>query len=210
MYQIQVHPIFRYSRYILCIGFIIAFMSYLVPPFAIYLIIAGTVMFLIGFGAQLYMNRLMRQYRIKTSLGIDFLFPEIDSWIVAVEFVDMPKEPIPTEAELAEAEIAELIQMMQTSKRKRNNAASQLASAGPKVIPYVSQLLKENDPDLRAKASAILRNIGPRGSEALPVLIDYINDLEPVVQGQVICALARIGPPALDATPLLVKQLKNE
>ncbi|MFX1319405.1 MAG: HEAT repeat domain-containing protein [Promethearchaeota archaeon] len=210
MYQMQVHPILRYSRYILCIGFIIAFMSYLVPPYAIYLIIAGTVMFLIGFGAQLYMNRLMRQYRIKTSLGIDFLFPEVDSWIVAVDFVAMPKEPIPTEAELAEAEIAELIQTMQTSKRKRNNAASQLASAGPKVIPYVSQLLKETDPDLRAKGAAILRNLGSRGAEALPVLRDYVNDLEPVVQGQVICTLARIGSPALEATPSLVEQLKSE
>jgi HEAT repeat protein len=150
------------------------------------------------------------KYRIQTSLGIDFLFPEVDSWIVSVDFIAMPEEPIPTEADFAEAEIAELILLMQTKKRKRNDAANQLASGGPKVIPYVTQLFSEADPDLRAKAAAILRHIGPRAAEVTNTLIEYINDPEPVVQAQVICALARIGPPAEKTISVLEKQLANE
>jgi HEAT repeat protein len=150
------------------------------------------------------------RYRVQTSLGIDFLFPEVDSWIVSVDFIAMPEEPIPTEADFAEAEIAELIQLMQTKKRKRNDAANQLASGGPKVIPYVIKLFSKEDADLRAKAAAILRHMGPRAAEVTDTLMEYINDPEPAVQGQVICALARIGPPAENAIPVLEKQLTNE
>jgi HEAT repeat protein len=210
MYHPEISPILKYSRYIVCIGLLIAFIAYLVPAYAFYIIIAGTVVFLIGFISQIYLYRIMNKYKIKTSLGIDFLFPEIDNWLVAVDFIAMPKEPIPTEADLAEAEIAELITIMKTKKRKRNDAANQLASGGPKVIPYVSQLLSEEDPDIRAKAAAILRHLGTRAADAVPILTDFIKDSEPIVQGQVICALARIGHPALQTIPSLVEQLTHE
>jgi HEAT repeat protein len=176
----------------------------------IYIIGAGAVLVAIGCIGQVYLQRMIGRHRIQTSLGIDFLFPEVDSWIVSVDFIAMPEEPIPTEADFAEAEIADLIQLMKTKKRKRNDAANQLASGGPKVIPYVTQLFSEEDTDLRAKAAAILRHMGPRAAEVTDTLIEYINDPEPVVQGQVICALARIGPPAEKAIPALEKHLTNE
>jgi HEAT repeat protein len=210
MYQPKIHPILRFSRYILCVGFIIAFMAYLVPQFALYILIAGTAIFIFGFVMQIYMYRISAKYRVKTSLGIDFLFPEIDHWIVAVDYIAIPDEPIPTEAELAEAEIADLIQTIQLRKRKSKDAANQLAVGGPKVVPYVSQLFSEEHPDSRFKAAAILRHIGTRAVEAVPTLIDGINDADPGVRAQVICALARIGPKASDAIPDLVKQLSHE
>lgn len=210
MYQPKVHPALRYSRYILCIGFMIAFMAYLVPQYALYILIAGTSIFIVGFVLQVYLYRFSSKYRVKTSLGIDFLFPDIDHWIVAVNYIAMPDEPIPTEAELAEAEIAELIQTIQLRKRKSKDAANQLAIGGPKVVPYVSQLFSEEHPDPRFKAAAILRHIGSRAVEAVPTLIDGLNDADPGVRAQVICALARIGPKAYDAIPALVDQLSHE
>lgn len=210
MYQPEVSPILRYSRYILCVGFFIAFSATLLPAYFLYIIVAGTALVAIGCIGQIYLQRLIGRYRVQTSLGIDFLFPEVDSWLVSVDFIAMPEEPIPTEADFAEAEIAELIQIMQTKKRKRTDAANQLASGGPKVIPYVIQLFSETDPDLRAKAAAILRHMGSRAAEVTGTLIDNISDSEPAVQGQVICALARIGPPAEKAIPALEKQLTNE
>ncbi len=210
MYQPEISPFLKYSRYILCIGFIIAFTAYLVPAYAIYVIIAGTGVFLFGFIGQLYLSRSMRKYKIKTSLGIDFLFPEIDSWLVAVDFIAMPKEPIPTEADLTDEEINDMIIVIKSKKRKRNQVANQLASGGQKVLPAVTELLTSEDPDLRAKAAAIIRHLGSRAKEAIPTLINYIGDEEPVVQGQVICALARIGPPALDASQKIANQLQHE
>jgi HEAT repeat protein len=188
----------------------IAFMAYLVPQYALYILIAGTAIFIVGFVLQVYLYRISSKYRVKTSLGIDFLFPAIDHWIVAVDYIAMPDEPIPTEAELAEAEIAELIQKIQLRKRKSKDAANQLAIGGSKVVPYVSQLFSEEHPDPRFKAAAILRHIGPRAAEAVPTLIDGINDADPGVQAQVICALARIGPKSYDAIPALVDQLSHE
>ncbi|MFX1577869.1 MAG: HEAT repeat domain-containing protein [Promethearchaeota archaeon] len=210
MYPIEVSPILKYSRYILCIGFVILFTAVLFPPYFLFIMIAGGAMTVVGCIAQFYLHRLIKRYEYKTSLGIDFLFPEIDSWLVSVDFIAMPEEPIVTETEFAEAEIADLIRIMQTKKRKRNDAAQQLASGGSKVVPYVSQLFTESDADIRAKAAAILRHLGPRAVEAIPTLTSYIDDPEPVVQGQVICALARIGTPAIEAIPPLVNQLNSE
>ncbi|MFX1300807.1 MAG: HEAT repeat domain-containing protein [Promethearchaeota archaeon] len=210
MFQPKIHPALRYSRYILCIGFMIAFMAYLVPQYALYVLIAGTAIFVVGFVLQVYLYRISSRYRVKTSLGIDFLFPDIDHWIVAVDYIAMPDEPIPTEAELTEAEIAELIQTIQLRKRKSRDAANQLAIGGSKVVPYVSQLFSEEHSDPRFKAAAILRHIGSRAAEAVPTLIDAINDADPGVRAQVICALARIGPKSYDALPALVNQLSHE
>lgn len=210
MYQPKIHPALRFSRYILCIGFMIAFMAYLVPPYALYILIAGTATFIVGFVLQVYLYRITSRYRVKTSLGIDFLFPNIDHWVVAVDYIAMPDEPIPTEAELAEAEIAELIETIQLRKRKSRDAANQLAIGGPKVVPYVAQLFSEEHSDPRFKAAAIFRHIGPRAAEAVPTLIDGINDADPGVRAQVICALARIGPKSFDAIPALVEQLSHE
>ncbi|MFW9831859.1 MAG: HEAT repeat domain-containing protein [Candidatus Thorarchaeota archaeon] len=185
-------------------------MAYLVPLYAIYIIIAGTGLFLFGFILQIYLYRTMSKYRVKTSLGIDFLFPEIDNWLVAVDFIDMPEEPIPTEAELNELEIQELVVTIRDRKRKRNEAANQLAVGGPKIIHYILPLFKEEHPETRAKVAAILRHLGKRATEAIPTLIDHIDDSDPQVQGQVICALARIGPQAIDALPKLVAQLSSD
>lgn len=210
MYQPQINPLLKYSRYILCSGFLIAFMAYLVPLYSIYIIVTGTAIFMVGFILQIYMYRLMSKYRVKTSLGVDYLFPELDSWVVSADFVAMPEEEIPTEADLSEEEIQEYIQLIQLRKRKRNEAASQLALAGRKAIPHVLPLFKDEHPDPRLKAALIMRHLGPRAAEAVPTLIEVIDDSDPTVRAQIICSLGRIGSSAIEAIPALVDQLSNE
>jgi HEAT repeat protein len=210
MYQPKINPILRYSRYILCTGFLIAFMAYLFPFYAIYIIVVGTAIFLVGFILQIYMYRLMSKYRVKTSLGVDFLFPELDSWIVAAEFVAMPDEEIQTEEDLSDEEIQEYVELIRQRKRKRNEAASHLALTGRKAIPPVLQLFEEEHSEPRLKAALILRHLGPRAAEAVPTLIEVIDDSDPSVRAQIICALGRIGAAAKKAIPILVDQLSQE
>jgi HEAT repeat protein len=208
MYQIPIHPIIKYSRHFLCVGLIITFIG-IYNPLTYWLAAVGTIIFIVGFVLQIYLNRVISKFRVKSSLGVDFLFSEIDNWIVAAEFVAMPEEKIPTETDLSEEEIQGYILTIQMRKRKRRDAANSLAIAGPKVIPYVLPLFEAEHPELRHIAASILRYLGSRGVEALPTLIDALDDSEEGVRAQVICTLARMGPPAAKALPQLDARLEE-
>ncbi|MFX1563832.1 MAG: HEAT repeat domain-containing protein [Promethearchaeota archaeon] len=207
MYRIPIHPAIKYSRHMLCVGLLITFIglySY------VFVAVLGTIIFIIGFVMQIYLNRKISKYRVKTSLSIDFLFPEIDNWVLAPKFVDMPEEDIPTEMKLDPNTKAELLYVIQNRGRKRRDAASQLAMAGPSVIPDVVPLLDYDHPDVRSLAVSILRYLGNRSVDAVTNLIDVLKDADVEFRNQAICTLALIGPPAKAAIPQLVKLLGTE
>lgn len=208
MYQIPIHPVIKYSRHLLCVGLLITFIG-IYNPLTFWLAAVGTIIFIIGFIMQIYLNRLAAKYRVKSSLGVDFLFPKVDNWIVAAEFVAMPDEEIPTETELTPAEIEESLMVIKQRKRKRRDAANQLALAGSTVVPYVRPLLKEEHPEVRHIAVSILRYLGPRAADALNELIDALRDSEEQVRAQVICTLARMGSIATEALPHLEDHLQE-
>jgi HEAT repeat protein len=209
MYPIRIHPVLRYSRYLLCVGALVTLVGLSGSYETLWLAIIGTAMFAVGFGLQFYMNRLMSKYRVRSSLSLDFLFPETDQWRVAPDLVAMPEEEFPTEADIKEEERAELIQAIRTHSRKRRNAAAQLATCGSEVVPEVVPLLREEHHETRLTAASILRYMGPRAAEAVRVLMKTLEDSDAMVRAEAVCALARIGHGAAEAVPALVLLLDD-
>jgi HEAT repeat protein len=163
----------------------------------------------LGFVLQLYMSRKIAKSRVKSSLGIDFLFPETDAAHLAPLYVDMPDEDVPSELELTEDEIEEYVEIIRSRGRKRQDAAGTLAMTGPRVIPYISPLLSHEHREVRVLAATIIRYLGPRGSKAVDDLIPLLDDPEPPIRAQTLCALARIGRPSKPAIPQIIKQLQD-
>lgn len=207
MYKIPIHPAIKYSRHMLCVGLLITFVGLYTY---VWVAVAGTAIFISGFVLQIYLNRAVSKYKVKTSLSIDFLFPETDNWLIAPKFVDMPEEDIPTEMELDSTTKAEMLDIIQSRGRKRREAASQLATAGASVIPDIVPLFEHDHSDVRALAISILRYLGKRSVSAVTDLIEVLEDSDVEFRNQAICTLALIGPPAKEAIPHLVKLLGAE
>ncbi|MBP3954893.1 HEAT repeat domain-containing protein [Gemmata sp. G18] len=81
-----------------------------------------------------------------------------------------------------------------------------LARIGPKAVPTLIDLLAHHDVEIRGRATAALKTIGPDASDAVPALIKRLGEGE----NQWVClnaleALAAIGPKAEVAVPTLIK-----
>jgi HEAT repeat protein len=209
MYQIRIHPALRYSRYLLCVGVLVTLIGTTGSYATLWLAFVGGAMLAVGFALQFYLNRLVSKYRVRSSLGLDFLFPETDQWRVAPDLVAMPDEEFPTEAEITEQERVELIREIRTRSRKRRNAAAQLATCGTNVVPEVVPLLNEQHHEVRLIAASILRYLGPRAAAAVRVLMKALEDSDALVRAEAVCALARIGDRAAEAGPALVDLLDD-
>lgn len=209
MYPIRIHPVLRYSRYLLCVGALVTLVGFSGTLETFWLAFVGGAIFVLGFALQFYMNRLVSKYKVRSSLSLDFLFPETDQWRVAPELVAMPEEEFPTEADIKEEERAELLRAIRTRSRKRRNAAAQLATCGPNVVPEVVPLLREQRPEVRLIGTSILRYLGPRAAAAVRVLMKALEDSDALVRAEAVCALARIGHGAAEAVPALVLLLDD-
>jgi len=209
MYQIRIHPALRYSRYLLCVGALITLVGLSGSVETLWISAVGAAVFVVGVALQFYMNRLISRYKVRSSLSLDFLFPETDQWRVAPDLVAMPEEEFPTEADIKEEERAELIRAIRTRGRKRKSAAAQLATCGPNVVPEVVPLLREAHPEVRLIGASILRYLGPRAAAAVRVLMKALEDSDAMVRAEAVCALARIGHDAAEAVPALVLLLDD-
>jgi HEAT repeat protein len=208
MYQIRIHPVLRYSRYFLCVGALVTLVGFSAYE-TLWLAVVGLAIFIVGFALQFYMNRLVSKYKVRSSLSLDFLFPETDQWRVAPELVAMPEEEFPTEAEIKDEERAELIRAIRTRSRKRRNAAARLATCGPSVVPEVVPLLREQHHEVRVIGASILRYMGPRAAAAVSVLMKTLEDSDAMVRAEAVCALARISHGATEAVPALTLLLDD-
>ena len=211
MYQPRPPLIFRYSRHFLCVGMLMVMVGFMNPLDLILFIVmtAGFIILGLGFVLQIYMNRKISQSRVKSSLGIDFLFPETDAAHLAPIYIDMPEEDVPIELELTEDEILEFVDVIEKRGRKRQDAAGTLAMAGSRVIPYITPLLSHEHREVRVLAATIIRYLGPRGSKAVDDVIPLLEDPEPPIRAQTLCALARLGTPSKPSIPQIVKQLDD-
>lgn len=169
----------------------------------------GFIVLGLGFVLQIYMSRKISKSRVKSSLGIDFLFPETDAAHLAPVYIDMPEEDVPMELELTDEEVEEYVEVIRNRGRKRQDAAGTLAMAGPRVLPYIAPLLSHEHRDVRVLAATIHRYLGPRGSDAVNDLTPLLEDPEPGIRAQAICALARFGAPSKPAIPQIIKQLDH-
>ncbi len=203
MYQPRPSIFFRYSRHFLCVGMLLVLVGFTF----FFIMVIGFVVLSVGFVSQIYMSKQIAKTRVKSSLGIDFLFPETDAAHIAPLYIDMPDEEVPTELELTPEEIKDYVETIEKRGRKRQEAAGTLAMVGSKVIPYITPLLSHEHPDVRLLAITILRYLGPRGAEAMDDIIPLLEDPEPNIRAQVICALAKFGPSSEPVIPQIIKQL---
>ncbi len=169
----------------------------------------GFVVLGLGFVLQLYMSRKISKSRVKSSLGIDFLFEETDAAHLAPIYIDMPEEDVPIELELTDDEILEYVDVIEKRGRRRQDAAGTLAMAGPKIIPYITPLLSNEHREVRLLAVTMFRYLGPRGSKAVEDVAPLLGDPEAPIRAQAICALARFGTPSKPAIPEIIKQLSD-
>jgi len=89
-----------------------------------------------------------------------------------------------------------------------NDVLNALAGLGEEAVPRVIEALKV--PEVRARAAAVLRRIGPAAKDAVPGLIDALADENAETRSEVLFALGAIGPDAAAATPAIAKALDDE
>ncbi|VTS03850.1 heat repeat-containing protein : HEAT repeat-containing protein OS=Leptolyngbya sp. PCC 7375 GN=Lepto7375DRAFT_2567 PE=4 SV=1: HEAT_2 [Gemmata massiliana] len=81
-----------------------------------------------------------------------------------------------------------------------------LARIGPKAVPALVELLTHQDAEIRGRAAAALKAIGPGAADAVTALINRLNESENQwVSLNALEALAAIGPKAEAAVPALIK-----
>jgi len=220
MYEPPIHPAVKYSPYLTYIGIFMVIMG-MFSYALVWLSLAGVAIFAVGFAIQLYLRRVISRYRVRTSLNVDFLFPETDPWKVLPKIVDMPEaeaameveeSAVPGEEPLAPEELEACLKAVRKRSWRRRNAAARLASAGPSVVPHIIPLLQADHPETRLMAASILRFFNGRAAQAAPALVELLGDPDPKVRGQAVCALAMIGPQAKDAkaAPRLLDLLKDQ
>ena len=80
-------------------------------------------------------------------------------------------------------------------------AHATLLQIGPAGLPYFIELLKNGDPNIRAKAASYIGHLGSQAGPAAPALAKALKDSNPSVRNTAVTALSQIGPPAGVALP---------
>jgi HEAT repeat protein len=78
------------------------------------------------------------------------------------------------------------------------------------AVPYLIQILHDQDPSVREQAAWALGCIGPKAVVAVPYLLQALHDPVSSVREQVAFAFGGIGKEAAVAIPYLIKALPNE
>ena len=92
----------------------------------------------------------------------------------------------------------------------QQQALTALDKIGPAFIPILTELLKDEEANVRLHAAQALRNLGPEAKPAIPALIGSLKDEHGMVRAQAAWTLGKIGPEAKPAIPVLTELLKDE
>jgi HEAT repeat protein len=84
-----------------------------------------------------------------------------------------------------------------------------LVAVGPKAIPDLVPLLRDEDVRFRRFAASVLAAYGPSAKEAVPSLILALEDSDRDVRAGAAAALEAIGPDAREAVPALLANLNT-
>ncbi len=137
--------------------------------------------------------------RIIAAETLGDLGPKAEGAIPAlVELIRNTPAPVPNEREWSREETATNFLLKATWDA--------LARIGPKAVPALIDLLAHQDAEIRGRAAAAIKTIGPGAADAVPALIKRLGEGE----NQWVCfnaleALAAIGSKAEAAVPALIK-----
>ena len=100
-----------------------------------------------------------------------------------------------------------------SDQRVIEHALDAMAALGPKILPKVTEALR--DRERRSFAAALIYRLGAQAADAVPVLVELLreppadeNDL--LFRRRAQLALAAIGPAAASAVPVLIESLASE
>lgn len=91
----------------------------------------------------------------------------------------------------------------------RRELCSVLAYKGPDALPTLSELLRDETPEVRASAAAALRTLGAKAAPALPLLIQALKDPDERVRVAAINAIGAVGPAGAIAVEPLTSIAKD-
>jgi HEAT repeat protein len=110
------------------------------------------------------------------------------------------------------AAVSPLISLLNEKTWVRRSAVEALGSFGPAAataVAAVTELLRDEDDDLRGKAAIALADIGPAATSAIPAITELLRDKNENVRRLAIVSLAGFGPAAKSAVPAITKLLKD-
>ena len=102
--------------------------------------------------------------------------------------------------------------MRDSDPRVIGHALDALAGLGPKILPKVTEALKDQR---RHFAAALIYRLGPQAAPAVPAIIEALreppaNDDDLLFRQHAQLALAAVGPEAKDAVPVLIESLASD
>ena len=92
----------------------------------------------------------------------------------------------------------------------RFSAASALKGIGMSAIPALMESLRDREWTARQASALALGMMGPEAKVAVPVLIELLRDKEENVRSFAAWALGKIGPEARTAIPVLIDLLRDK
>jgi HEAT repeat protein len=98
-------------------------------------------------------------------------------------------------------------QRKNASVESRQTTATAFGNIDPVALPALTELLADDDSQVRWRVAWALGEMGPAAETAIPALMKSLRDKDGLVRCYAASALAKIGPAAL---PILTELLKNE
>jgi len=107
----------------------------------------------------------------------------------------------------ARAAIPTLVDLLVRPGRLSTAIVHSLAQMGPPVIPAITALFKENNPQIDILAGQLL---GQMGKEAVAPLLNELPKATAKRRAVILTALGQMGPEAKEALPALLEELKAD
>jgi HEAT repeat protein len=103
--------------------------------------------------------------------------------------------------------------LQDSDPRVIGHALDALAALGPKILPKVTDAIK--NPKRRHFAAGLIYRLGPQAAPAVPAIIEALretaaNEDDLLFRRQAQVALAAVGPEAKDAVPVLIDSLASD
>jgi RNA polymerase sigma-70 factor (ECF subfamily) len=106
--------------------------------------------------------------------------------------------------QIGPAAVPALVKALQDSdKERRVLVVWALAGGGAAAAPPLTEALRDEASEVRARAAESLGSLGLKGKAAVPALVEALNDPDREVRYKVADALGSIGPDAKEALPAL-------
>jgi HEAT repeat protein len=131
-----------------------------------------------------------------------------------------PEKAKPISSDLAKiAVIKELIESIGKTrvtdgylgfKRTRAISVDKLVKIGESAVPYIREVLREQDAKRKAAAILALRRIGAKDPETVTALVSALSDDRKTVLPELLRAVAELGPLAKEGLPIIRNAIGHE